>query len=113
MDAQTLRLDGELTIYTAQEVRQRLSQALAPDAAPAPLCVDLGGVTELDTAGVQLLLAARALAHARQRELRLGGLAAPLREVVALLGLDGVLTQAVACDHDTDSGLAAAAQPTE
>ncbi len=90
-DAQTLRIEGELTIYTAQEVHQRLAQALAPDAAPAPLCVDLGGVTELDTAGVQLLLAARAQAQARQRGWRLLGLATPLREVIALLGVDGVL----------------------
>lgn len=107
MNAQALRLEGELTIYTAQEVRQRFLQALAADAAPVPLCVDLSGVTELDTSGVQLLLAARALAHARQRELRLGGLAAPLHEVIVLLGLESVLIQTAHAGNDAEVGLAA------
>ncbi|ALM84855.1 lipid asymmetry maintenance protein MlaB [Bordetella sp. N] len=93
-DRQVLALDGELTIYTAQEMRHRLVEALAPAAEPVALCVDLSGVTELDTAGVQLLLAAQALAHARQREIRFGGLAAPLCDVMGLLGLGGVLAQA-------------------
>ncbi|MFC4278784.1 STAS domain-containing protein [Achromobacter aloeverae] len=107
MDARTLRLEGELTIYTAQEVRQRLSQALAADAEPEPLCVDLSGVTELDTAGVQLLLAAHARAQAQQRELRLAGLAEPLREVIALLGLDSTLAPVMAAGHDMEIGPAA------
>ncbi|WP_233233829.1 lipid asymmetry maintenance protein MlaB [Bordetella sp. LUAb4] len=107
MDAQTLRLEGELTIYTAQEVRQRFLQALAAEAAPVPLCVDLSGVTELDTSGVQLLLAARALAQTRQRQLRFGGLAAPLRDVIVLLGLEDVLIQTAHADNDAEVGLAA------
>jgi len=107
MNAQTLRLEGELTIYTAQEVRQRFLQALAADAPPAPLCVDLSGVTELDTSGVQLLLAARALAHTRQREMRFGGLAAPLCEVITLLGLDSVLMESAQAGNDETAELAA------
>jgi anti-sigma B factor antagonist len=63
-----LRLEGELTIYRAEELKPILLAALA-DA--NPLEIDLSGVTELDTAGVQLLLLIKKTAQVQQRELRL------------------------------------------
>jgi anti-anti-sigma regulatory factor len=48
-----LALTGELTIYDAAELRTLLLERLH---ANRELSVDLSGVTELDTAGVQLML---------------------------------------------------------
>ncbi|ARP83521.1 hypothetical protein CAL12_23745 [Bordetella genomosp. 8] len=89
-----LRLDGELTIYTAQDVRQRLLQALSADDAPAALRLDLRDVTEADTAGLQLLLAARAYARARGREVRLAGMAPSVESAIQLLGLEDAFADA-------------------
>lgn len=51
-----LQMEGELTIYRGLEIRDGLMEHLA---ASAGIELDLGGVTEMDTAGVQLLLAAK------------------------------------------------------
>lgn len=59
-----LSLTGELTILTAAAQHQKLCASLA---ASANLDVNLSGVTELDTAGLQLLLAAK------REATRLGG----------------------------------------
>ncbi|MEH3086346.1 MAG: STAS domain-containing protein [Xylophilus ampelinus] len=55
--ATSMALDGELTIYRAAEVRQALLAALSDS--PDGLEVDLAAVTEIDSAGVQLLMAAK------------------------------------------------------
>jgi anti-sigma B factor antagonist len=51
-------IDGEVTIYSVAEVKAGLA-ALLP--APGTLEIDLSGVTEMDTAGLQLLLMAKRL----------------------------------------------------
>jgi len=55
-DKQPARLDvrGDLTIYEASDTRQALLELLAQD--PGPWALDLGGLDELDSAGLQLLL---------------------------------------------------------
>jgi anti-anti-sigma factor len=58
-----LCVDGEMTIYTATEIKLRLMEALAR---AERLDVDLSAVTEVDTAGVQLLILAK------QEAVRLG-----------------------------------------
>jgi anti-anti-sigma factor len=49
----SLRLAGALTIYTAAQARNEIPSRLAEHGATV---LDLSGVEELDTAGVQLLL---------------------------------------------------------
>lgn len=49
-------LSGELTIYTAAEVRATLAEAMAR---ASEIEVDLGEITDIDTAGLQLMLIAR------------------------------------------------------
>ncbi len=49
-------LSGELTIFSAQDIRQRLLEVLGT---MDELMVDLGDVTEMDTAGLQLMLLAK------------------------------------------------------
>lgn len=51
-----LQMKGELTIYSSMETRDGLIGHLA---ASNEIEVDLGGVSEMDTAGFQLLLAAK------------------------------------------------------
>jgi len=48
-----LRLEGELTIYRAAELKIELLNAMAKT---SPVEVDLSGVTEVDGAGLQLLI---------------------------------------------------------
>lgn len=73
-----LRIAGEMTIFRAAELKPLLLDT------PAPTAVDLSEVSEIDTAGLQLLLVARRDALAQQREFRL---VAPSGAVVDLLAL--------------------------
>lgn len=63
-----LFIEGDLTIRRVQEMKDVLLARLAQSQA---LEVDLAGVTEIDTAGAQLLLMVRRAAQASQKELRL------------------------------------------
>lgn len=76
-----LRIEGELTIFRAME----LKPTLLVD--PLPEEIDLSGVTELDTAGVQLLMLAKRTALAQQRELRLVGHSPAVMDVFELLNV--------------------------
>lgn len=64
-----LAIEGELTIYTAADSKPRLLDALK---APATE-FDLSQVTEIDAAGLQLLLLAKREAHAAGIELNFTG----------------------------------------
>ena len=90
-----LCLAGELTIYRATEWRSCLQAALAGLAEGAALDIDLSAVTEMDSAGVQLLMAARKSAQAAGGALRLVGHSAAVREVFAAMDLDGFFADAL------------------
>jgi anti-anti-sigma factor len=79
-----IAVEGELTIYRANELKQTLLAALEHADA---LAIDLSGVTEIDSAGVQLLMMASASAHEAGCELRLTGHSPAVREVFELLDL--------------------------
>ncbi|UUX94540.1 lipid asymmetry maintenance protein MlaB [Aquabacterium sp. J223] len=79
-----LRVDGEMTIYRAAELKPQLMAAL--DQAPA-VALDLRGVAEIDTAGVQLLLLARRTAVERQRALHLVNPSTAVMDALRLLDL--------------------------
>jgi anti-anti-sigma factor len=83
----TLALDGELTIQQAAAVRERLLAALAAGLR----CLDLGQVSECDSAGVQLLLAARKSAEDAGLPLTLAPVSEPVREVLVGYGLAQLL----------------------
>ena len=69
--AGSFAIDGEFTIYRAAELCEGLKSALADTVAGSAFELDLGRVTEMDSAGVQLLMAARKSAALQQRELHL------------------------------------------
>ncbi len=88
----SLNIEGELTIYRAAEVCATLKAALAGG---GDLEVNLKDVTELDSAGVQLLIVARRAARDAQCTLRLVGHSAAVLDVFEILGLEPDLAEAV------------------
>jgi anti-anti-sigma factor len=74
-----LRIEGELTIFRAAELKPVL---LASEAVTA---IDLSGVTEIDTAGLQLLMVAQRTAQAAGRPLRLIATSPAVDELFTLL----------------------------
>jgi anti-sigma B factor antagonist len=76
-----LRLDGEFTIFRAMELKPVLL------ASPPVDEIDLSGVTEIDTAGVQLLMLAKKTALAQQRNVKLVGHSPAVLEVFELLNV--------------------------
>ena len=89
-----LVLEGELTIYGAAELQTRLIAALAD--APEGLEIDLSGVTELDSAGVQLLMATHRAARASDRTVTLCAPSDAVRDVFALFDLASFFDMATA-----------------
>ncbi len=80
----TLSIEGELTIYRAAELSAVLKDALS---GAGELELNLAAVTEMDSAGVQLLMAAAKTARAAGGELRLVGHSAAVLEVFETLNL--------------------------
>lgn len=77
----TLKPQGELTINTAAELLPQVTGEPGPDE------IDLSAVTELDSAGLQLLMLAKRLATAQGRELQLVAHSAAVIEVFELLNV--------------------------
>lgn len=80
----TLALAGEFTIYAAAEAKAPL---LAPLAECREVVIDLAGVSEIDSAGLQLLLLAQREARAAGLALSLAAPSRPVAELIALYGL--------------------------
>jgi anti-sigma B factor antagonist len=83
-----LELVGDLTIYVAAEQRVRLIAALE---ATDFLRLDLAQVTEIDSAGLQLLLMLSREAQLTGKELELTGHSRPVLDVLALAHLSADL----------------------
>jgi len=79
-----IAIEGELTIYTALELKDKLLAGLA---AGDEMELDLSGVGEIDAAGLQLLIMIKQQAAALGKVLRFTG-HSPV--VVALLDLSGL-----------------------
>lgn len=84
----TWRIEGEMTLARAAELKEGLAAALR---SPGPFEVDLSGVTDLDGAGVQLLILARRMAekHSRPMTVLLSPAATSVAQLVALQPLFG------------------------
>ena len=81
-----LHVDGEMSIYRAAELKDVLLAALQGQRV---LEIDLAQVSEIDSAGVQLLMMAKQAAHAKGAELRLVHHSPAVIEVFELLDLAG------------------------
>ncbi|TYQ12201.1 UNVERIFIED_ORG: anti-anti-sigma factor [Zoogloea ramigera] len=87
-----LAWSGEINIYRAADLKLEVLHALR--AAPV-LEIDLAGVTELDTAGLQVLMLAKRTATIEQRELRLRNHSPAVVDVVEMLNLGAFFGDAV------------------
>lgn len=92
-DIQHMRLAGEVTVFSAAAIRHQLLAAL-DDARDVE--VDLSQVTEIDSAGVQLIVAAKREAAARNKDLHFSGCSGVVLDVIGLLGLSQYLTDGAA-----------------
>lgn len=90
MSARATRMDleGELTIVTAAAQYERLRSGLA---AGGDLVLDLAGITDLDTAGLQLLLVARREADHAGITVSLSDPSQAVRDVLAIARLEAEL----------------------
>ena len=79
-----LRLEGELNIYKAAELKQSMLAAISPGTS---LEADLSGVTELDTAGLQLLMLAKKTAQEGGGDLKLVNHSPAVVDIFELLNL--------------------------
>jgi anti-anti-sigma factor len=91
-DVLRISLDGEMTIYRAADLKVAVLEALRKTRV---LEVDLSGVTELDTAGLQVLMLAKQTATAEQRELRLLQHSPAVVEIFEMLDLVAFFGDAV------------------
>jgi anti-sigma B factor antagonist len=83
---QVVTVNGELDVATAEQAYAYISGVI--DEGPAPVSVDLGGVTFCDASGLGVL--AKAARHARQagRQLRLTSARPSLLKIMRITGLD-------------------------
>jgi len=80
-----LRISGELTIYSAGDIKPQLLRALNDC---RELEINLAAVSELDSAGLQLLYLLKREARAAHKELRLVAHSAATLEVLELLRME-------------------------
>jgi len=80
-----ITVSGELTIYTASEWRDRLIGEMA---GTDDIRLQLAEVAEIDSAGLQLLLAAKRLANSEGRQLELANPSAAVRGLFDLVRLN-------------------------
>jgi len=74
-------IDGEFTIYRAAELAAAMKAVLAEVPAGGVVEIDLSAVTEMDSAGAQLLIAAGRSSRESGRALRIGALSPAAAEV--------------------------------
>jgi anti-anti-sigma factor len=79
-----LTIEGELTVYTVHALKDRLMTAMA---GRADLALDVRGVSEVDGAGIQLLLATQRELRQRGGTLTLSACPPPLLAALALTDL--------------------------
>ena len=77
-------VEGEMTIYTSAELKEKLVPALADK---RPLEINLARVTEIDSAGVQLLMLAKKECLASEHKMTLTEHSSAVVEVFELMDL--------------------------
>jgi anti-sigma B factor antagonist len=88
---QIVSVTGELDIATAEQAYSYISEII--DGRPAPVTVDLSGLTFCDASGLGVL--ARAARYARQkgRQLMLASARPSLLKIMRITGLDGAFPE--------------------
>ena len=94
VDAGRITVRGEMTIYAAAELKDRLFPSVQQ--ASEPLQIDLSRVTALDTAGLQILLMLQRIAADTGVACRLVSASDAVMDVLNLCGLGSMLKAAAA-----------------
>jgi len=95
-------IDGEMTVYTAAALKEKLAEILEE---PRDLEINLANVTEIDTAGAQLLMFVKKARASQGRAMTLSHHSSCVLDVFELLGLVSyfndpvVLTRAQGANH--------------
>jgi len=84
MDEHTLTIDGEFGIYRVAELKPQILAHVIDIDEPV---LDLGNVTEIDAAGLQLLLFARREANTLGKTLCISSASPAVQEVLHVAGL--------------------------
>lgn len=87
-----LTVDGEMTIYTAQELKDAL---LAPLAEGGNVELDLGAVSEIDSAGLQLLILLKSETRAQGKLLSITSHSPAVLDILDLCNLEGFFGDAL------------------
>jgi anti-anti-sigma factor len=91
-------IEGEMTIYRAAELREvMLHQIKRADVVE----LDLSQITEIDSSGLQLLVAAKLEATRHNRQLHFVGHSKPVLEVIDLCDLSGFFGDQIVIDPHT------------
>lgn len=77
-------VEGEMTIFHAQEMKSALQEPLVSG---RDIEVDLSGVSEIDSAGLQIMVMLKLEAFVRDKTLRFIGHSAAVREIIDLCDL--------------------------
>ena len=83
-----IEIRGELSIFTAAALRQQLLDALDSE---TEVEVDLSAVSEMDSAGMQLMVAAKREAGMRNKSLRFTGHSPAVFDILELCNLSAHL----------------------
>ena len=94
-------LGPDMTIAHAATHREHLLAMLANQ--PGDLRLDLGSVSDIDSSGVQLLLATRLSLQQQGLALRLAPCSSAVREALSTFGLDTLLGDGADADHDAQA----------
>jgi anti-anti-sigma factor len=79
-----LAIDEDMTIYVIEALKQGLSEELD---IYTKFELNLGEVEEIDSAGIQLLLAFRAELMQKKKELKLSAVSGPVAKLIASYGV--------------------------
>ena len=90
-DCTTLRVAGEIDLSSAPQLRDAALRALRQG--EGPLCLDLSGVTFLDSTGLHVLIATRRRAQLEGRELVLADLSRPVERVLQITATAALFTR--------------------
>ena len=83
-----LAIGGEFTIFNAASLKTSLIDAIVQAETP-DIDVDLSNVTEIDSAGLQLMVMAKREAASRSKSLHFSGHSGPVLDLIDLCDLTG------------------------
>ncbi|MBV8124506.1 MAG: STAS domain-containing protein [Burkholderiaceae bacterium] len=99
----SFRVDGDLTIYTAAQAKPALLALLHGSKGPEGLELDLRGIAEFDTAGLQVLMLLKNESRQIGHALRLVNHSACVLEVFDLINMAAFFGDPLLVEQDASS----------